>query len=120
MDESRIPRGSSVSDKQLGRAAAEGRALSFHGHQGAIVRNAYLIGMDDYHWVVARMTDLVGNEQSVMLIHKSCPMVVIESPAASIDTQHENQQTWYAEVGGAFRSFCRRTYLGKNESEEQS
>lgn len=104
-------RGSTASDKQLGRAAAEGKSARFYtdGVEKPPVLG-YVVGMDDYHWTVATVaTDGIG---VVTLVHRSCPLIAINS-VPSLGNEPEEFREWLSSVGGPFWEFCSKKYLGK-------
>ena len=111
MDTTTTRRGSSVSDKQLGRAAAEGKAVRFYteGTEKPPVLG-YVVGMDDYHWAVG----IVSTEglPLVTLIHRSCPVISI-SPEETLATEPESYRAWVIGLSAQFREFCSKKYLGK-------
>lgn len=104
-------RGSSVSDRQLGRAAVEGKVITFHvALPGQPFVAGYLVGMDDYHWAVGAK----GNEESfiVTLVHRSCPLVSI-SAEVCLPNEPEDFRSWVTGVGSSFWNTCSKKYLGK-------
>lgn len=111
MDTTTARRGSSASDKQLGRAAAEGKSARFYtdGVKEPPVLG-YVVGMDDYHWTVAAL----GSEGLgvVTLIHRSCPVISI-SPEPSLEAEPDEFRAWLTGVGGKFWELCSQRYLGK-------
>ena len=111
MDTTTTRRGSTVSDKQLGRAAAEGKAVRFYteGTEKPPVLG-YVVGMDDYHWAVGILS--TEGLPLVTLIHRSCPVISI-SPDTTLTEEPEGYREWLTGVGGQFREFCSKKYLGK-------
>lgn len=94
-------RGSMLSDKQIVEASRRGRKVIFRfvsslpGHEV----EGYVVGMDDYHWMVAtprqRPSSAMGHgdherwEQaplSTTLVHKSAPLIVLD-PTPSLDSE---------------------------------
>lgn len=109
-------RGSTASDKQLGRAAAEGKTARFYtdGVDKPPVLG-YLVGMDDYHWTVATLSSAEMPEDRVplvTLVHRSCPLISI-SPEPTLAVEPEAYREWLTGVGGKFWEFCSKKYLGK-------
>lgn len=102
-------RGSSVSDKQIARAASEGtQTVMFLGNAGGEI-TGYVVGMDDYHWLLASVSEGL---QIVHLVHKTCPLVSFLP--LGLDQEDEEDRLWVTSVGKSFWDFCRRTYLGEN------
>jgi sRNA-binding regulator protein Hfq len=102
------PRGSSVSDKQMGRAAAEGTQVVMFLASGTDI-SGYVVGMDDYHWLLASVSEGL---RIVHLVHKTCPLVSFLPHG--LDQEDEEDQQWVTSIGSPFWGFCRRTYLGEN------
>jgi hypothetical protein len=104
-------RGSFMSDKQIGRAAALKRRVGFSSQDFPRKIEGYVVGTDDYHWMV-----VVPDDGPVTyLVHKSCPLVAISS--AVVD---EDIPEWVSAIGGAFWALCRKTYLGQHDPSVQS
>lgn len=98
-----------MSDRQLGRAAVEHRRLIFHPADHESIPG-YLVGMDDFHWLVATPASDVDKHHLTVLIHKSCPLVAFSH--VFLDEESEDVQLWVKQVGKGFWEHCKTTYLG--------
>lgn len=63
-----------MSDKQIARAAVEGQRLIFRTGAWTPV-DGYVVGMDDYHWLIAAPGEESTDPVITTLIHKTCPLV---------------------------------------------
>lgn len=115
MDESRKPirSGSFMSDRQIGRAAAEGRRLTFRTVTGTI--RGYVVGADDFSWLVAVI--LLDGSVRPNLVHKACPLVEFED--VFLTTETEDDQKTIRDLGTAFWNHCNTKYLGKTATTSQ-
>jgi hypothetical protein len=112
-------RGSMVSDKQIAQAALRGRQVTFKflRTQPAHEIGGYVVGMDDYHWLVAIVIPeaLREGDQSVSLslVHKTADVINLASVATR---EHEDREarTALASLGQDFWDFCERNYGGRN------
>lgn len=93
-----------MSTKQMAYAARDGKRLTLNTSVGSVT--GYLVGMDDYHWLIAEVTET--SEVCVSLVHKGLtpharisrmPLLSDETPAI---------QAAVREAGGAFFSWCER------------
>jgi hypothetical protein len=94
--------GSSMSDKQMARAAVEGRKIIFC--TGVLTpMEGYVVGMDDYHWLIAAPSEGERGVQTT-LVHKSCPLVTFTADLLSgeIDEDREKIQS----IGHSFWRYC--------------
>lgn len=122
--ETRQRRGSEVSDKQIAQAAINGRRVTFRflSTQPSQEVTGYVVGMDDYHWMVATVVpseERKANEPPVFnaLVHKSRVDIIRLWPVSSIDAEDEPVQTLLHQVGGAFWRYCERHYMGRKGPE---
>jgi hypothetical protein len=99
--------GASVSTKQLTFAAADGRRLTFD----TLGLSGYLVGLDDYHYLVAVLDGTGQNISDVALIHKSTPLVRISLTAMLAD-EGDLVQDAVNNLGGKYIEHCRST-LGR-------
>lgn len=76
-------RGSFLSDKQVTDASRRGRQVTFKilksqpGHEVT----GYVVGKDDYHWMVAcpRLVAEAGEDTvTIQLVHKSADLIVLD------------------------------------------
>lgn len=76
-----VRRGSEASDRQVHFAVKDGRHVTFRMDGPYPPLNGYVIGVDDYHWVV------LDREGATHLVHKSCQWVTIGRPM--LDSESE-------------------------------
>lgn len=116
MNETRksIRSGSFMSDRQIGRAAAEGQRLIFITLVGPV--SGYVVGADDFSWLVATVASTV-DRPGVVLVHKSCPIVEFEG--IFLDAETEEDQKTVRDLGTAFWNHCKTKYLGKTVTTSQ-
>lgn len=115
MDQAKKPqtrRGAVMSLKQIGRAAAEERKIAFH--TGTLDISGYVVGSDDFHWMVAATHPEYGVYTA--LVHKSCPVVVFTSSTVR-DESEESQETIRG-IGAPFWKYCRETFMGPLKKEQ--
>lgn len=115
MEEAKKPqtrRGAATSDKQVGRAAVEGRKLAFH--TDAFDLAGYVVGSDDFHWFVAA----IHRDRGVYtaLVHKTCPVVVF-TPDMLSEESEVNRKAVEA-IGEPFWAVCGKTYVGPSKKEQ--
>lgn len=103
--------GSSMSNKQVAYAATTGHKITFVLAHGLGSREGYVVGMDDYHWLVAQPENdtirksIISKGNTVALDLSPAPTLVDEPPAVRVAI---------TEVGRGFWLFCDKTYFGKN------
>lgn len=113
-------RGSNVSDRQIAGAASRGRKVTFQfltanpGHEVS----GYIVGMDDYHWMVASVvpesTRVQGDSPiALSLVHKSRVDLIRLHDASTINKESESAQAALVEVGQKFWRFCDSHYAGR-------
>jgi hypothetical protein len=105
-----VPRmGSSVSAKAMARAAVEGKRIIFN-ITGDWAVCGYLVGMDDFHWIVAE----VGSSDSpeISLVHKTIPVVTFTAVTLEKETEEFRQNV--KKIGQSFWDNCKKQYLGRN------
>jgi hypothetical protein len=95
-----------ASTKAMARAAVDGRLITFSFSEERAI-SGYLIGMDDFHWVIVEM----GRGPNTNLIHKSVPHVAIGNP--NLANESEEFQKRVREMGEPFWSYCKKNYLGR-------
>lgn len=108
MNTARRKTGSAMSDRQVGRAAVEQRKLRFHGTSAHLTRDGYLVGMDDFHWLIA-VPDMASGY--LTLVHKTCPLV--DFLPVFLDDEEKDVQVWVEQVGKGFWEHCKTAYLGR-------
>jgi hypothetical protein len=110
----------------MARAAVDGRMITFIQRLGTswdddrLAFSGYLVGMDDYHWLVVPSADLVvrpDEDPNVMLIHKTCPFVMISS--AGLSDLPPAQQRRVAKIGQPFWDYCQRAGLARTATTPQ-
>lgn len=115
MDEAKKPQtrqGDVMSGKQIGRAAAEGQKLAFH--TGVLDVAGYVVGSDDFHWLVAATHKEYGVYTA--LVHKTCPVVVFTT--STLEEEPQMDRDVITGIGGPFWAWCERTYLGSSKKEQ--
>lgn len=98
-----VRRGSNASDKQIAHAVADSRQVQV-GVNGSTI-NGYVMGMDDYHWVV------VDTKTTVHLVHKSAPLFTIGRRTLSDELQ--TVQDELTPMLAPFQQFVLRELLGQ-------
>lgn len=101
-----------MSDRQLARAATSGRRLTFRLPADEAVEG-YLVGSDDFHWLVAFLGDTYLPE--ITLIHKGSASRIDISPAPTLDDENPSYREFVTRIGRGFWLFCDKTYLGKTD-----
>lgn len=98
--------GSAVSTKQIAWAAVNGRCVTFTTSVGEF--SGYVIGMDDYHWVVAD-PDGGGTHFKTRLIHKGLAPVVTVTDK-TLDQEIEPVASAVTLAGSSFWALCRKNH----------
>jgi hypothetical protein len=108
-------RGSFMSDRQLARAAVDGKKITFKiiASEYSYEVMGYVVGMDDYHWLVAVP---VAEGARLTLVHKGSADVINIPRDPHLNDEKPHVQEDVRAVGTDFWSFCRRNYLGQSES----
>lgn len=114
--------GSSMSTKQFARAVAHGRKVAFRFIRGehSTVLEGYVVGMDDYHILLATLepNSIEPDSISVRLVAKGRADITTLSPDSTLDAEPELVQKAVEEVGRGFIAYCRRTALGEQGGED--
>lgn len=102
--------GSTMSTKQMARAAVEGRRVTatWYPHETSV--SGYLVGMDDFHWFFAVP---ISDDIETVLVHKTGPDVVKIDREHSLANETSEVQALIREIGAPFVQYCERTHLGK-------
>lgn len=110
-------RGSDLSDKQIAHAAMRGRKVTFQyfSTQPAHELTGYIVGMDDYHWMVASVVSPVSHDDLIVntLVHKSRVDMIRLHPDSTIDKETPEVQEAIRQVGQAFWHYCEKNYAGR-------
>lgn len=114
-------RGSFMSDRQIAQAAINGRRVTFRflSSQPAHEITGYIVGMDDYHWMVASVVPEAERPNPTdppvlnALVHKSQVDMIRLWPLSSIGDEPEPVQTLLSQIGGAFWRYCETRYTGR-------
>jgi len=93
--------GSAMSTRQLVYAATHGRKVTFQfgpddDEQG------YIVGMDDYHWMLAVPTWDTEHPVEVVLVHKGSAGRIKISQADDLSTERPLVQQAVDRIGGRF------------------
>lgn len=105
-------------DKQLGRAAAEGRRVTFIVNIGGFAEvSGYVTGMDAYNVMV-----MVPDEDDAItwFVHKGLAPFTKFSPTETLDGEPEAVQEAVRRVGERFWQTCRERYLGHHTTSQES
>jgi hypothetical protein len=107
--------GSAMSDKQMARAAVDGRMLLFR--TGVLVpMDGYVVGMDDFHWLIATPSD--GHEPVQMtLVHKTCPLITFTDHY--LVDEDEVDRAKIQKIGSAFWNWCVTCGLARSVPTDQ-
>lgn len=95
-----------MSDRQIARAATSGRSLTF-GFIGAESLTGYVVGMDDFHWLVAHHTET--SKPTISLVHKGSAALITISPES--DLLDSGIKPFVERIGRGFFDFCTTTFL---------
>jgi hypothetical protein len=94
--------GSELSRRQLGRAAVDGRAITFFLTRDWSI-SGYLVGMDDFHWFIVDL-----EQGSTLLLHKGLiPCLAINSDPTLQGSPHEAR---VMAVGSKFLNYCAESF----------
>jgi hypothetical protein len=104
-----------MSDKQVGLAAYNRRRLAFQTTVDTV--RGYVVGMDDFHWLVAVPQIGNGREAHLVLVHKTCPLVDFSEVFLEMET--EDNKTFIRRVGMPFWEWCGRTYRGLSDTNDE-
>jgi hypothetical protein len=102
----RVTMGSQVSTKQIAWAAVNGRLVKFSTTVGD--QAGYVIGQDDFHWVIATVPQSSTAHQTA-LIHKGSAAVVTITDQL-LDSEPDPIVSSITMAGSAFWSYCRSTF----------
>jgi hypothetical protein len=102
-----------MSSKQISRAAMDRTRLRFRLNVNIDPIVGYVVGMDDYHWLVA------NQEAHVMLVHKGST-VTVEFTEQTLDNEPLDMQSRIAKIGQPFWDACTRQQRGHNNMEESA
>lgn len=109
--------GSSMSNKQVAYAATSGHKIEFQLGHGYDPIEGYVVGMDDYHWMVASPE---GDTIAKSIISKGNTVALLLSPAPTLMDEPPAVRVAITEVGRGFWLFCDKTYFGKTEPATRS
>lgn len=108
-----VRRGSFMSDRQIGRAAARRELMEFTLSTGETIQG-YVGGADDFHWLVVRPA---GYSVAQILVHKSCP--VVRFTGLTLNQEDRDSQEAVEGVCAAFWNYCTKKYTGTNPTTAQ-
>lgn len=104
--------GSSMSNKQVAYAATSGHQITFNLAHGYEPVEGYVVGADDYHWMVACVED---GDINKVIVSKGNTVSLVLSPAPTLSDEPTNIQVAISEIGRGFWLYCDKTYFGKTE-----
>lgn len=107
--------GSSMSDKQIARAAVQGQRLIFRT-VAFTPMDGYVVGMDDFHWLIASPGEL-GEPVATTLIHKTCPLVSFTD--TYLADEPDEDRTAIQRIGRPFWESCVRLGLARAISNQE-
>lgn len=113
-----------MSDRQMARAAVDGRLIIFVQELSSRLNETdrsmagYLVGMDDYHWMIVSESHLMDEEPPVILVHKSCPFVMISS-STRLSDRPKSFRTKVGKIGERFWEHCKQAHLGHTATNPQ-
>lgn len=99
------PNGSQVSSKQIAHAAAGRRQVRFVTSIETV--SGYVVGQDDYHWLVATITQ--QSDVEVVLVHKGSAALV-KFTDRTLSQEPQTAVDRIEKVGVAFWGWCKKTY----------
>lgn len=108
--------GSAMSDKQIARAAVNGQRLIFRTGAWTPL-DGYVVGMDDFHWLIASPGDLTGEPVTTTLIHKTCPLVSFTD--TYLADEPEEDRTEIEKIGRPFWAYCENQNLARRTSNQE-
>lgn len=122
----RARRGSEISDRQVAQAAIRGRQVVFRwlNTQPQHEVRGYVVGMDDYHWMVAvplpeeMLQDDGGDPIAIHLVHRSASLIVLP-PQATLAFEPTVVQDALRRIGQKFWQYCESNYANRNSSVAQ-
>lgn len=100
--------GSAMSDKQIARAAVEGQRLIFRTTAWTPL-DGYVVGMDDYHWLIASIGERDTDPVFTTLVHKTCPLVSFTDTYLADEPPED--RTVIRQIGRPFWESCMRLGL---------
>lgn len=108
-----------MSDRQIAYAATSGRKVTFtvvHQEQPIV---GYVVGSDDYHWLVADPSG-EGDVVTTSLVHKGLAPVATISPVSTLENEPPAVRAAVEGIGRGFWLFCDREYFGKKQGQDIS
>lgn len=112
--------GAFMSNKQIAKAATHGRLVTFQflSTNPAHEVTGYVVGMDDYHWMVASVLpeDLRSEDEvlALSLVHKSRVDMVRLASRGTLDQEEVTVQLALDAIGGSFWAGLDRRYNGRS------
>lgn len=79
----------------------------------------YLVGSDDFHWLVA-VNDPDSLEYLLELVHKASAPRIRIAPQPDLHTETKTFQNFVSQIGQGFWNFCNKNYLGKHVPAEET
>lgn len=108
-----------MSSKQLAYVATAGRQIRFDFLSSGACVIGYLVGMDDFHWMVATV-DAVDATICTVLLHKGAVDMVTLTGTRVLTDEDPSAKVAIEEIGRPFFDFCERTYFGKATTPKES
>lgn len=104
--ERKVTGGSAVSSKQIAWAAVNHRLVRFSTLVGD--RSGYVIGQDDFHWIIATVPQ-EGSAHQTELIHKGSAAIVTITDH-TLEAEPDPIEASITLAGSSFWAFCTATY----------
>lgn len=113
--------GSRVSSRQMAYASVNGRkitAIYFRGDAEHCV-TGYVVGMDDYHWLIAD-TQVWQRTHELVLLPKGRVDLIRLSPDSTLDKEPDAVREAIEKQSRGFHVWCEQNNLLRTTSEEQT
>lgn len=105
--------GARMSTHQMAKAATTGRKVTFRWLSANQTVEGYLVGMDDYNWLITSIGRADDSQPQTLLVHKASPDLTVISAESSLDSETGRMQAAVQEIGRAFFAYCDKTFFGK-------
>lgn len=94
----------------MARAATSGRSLAFFSVGTVMPLEGYLVGSDDFHWLVVHSEE---DGYPVSLVHKGSTTRITISPKPTLYAEPTEYQDRVRQIGTGFWEYCDKTYNPK-------
>jgi len=107
--------GSAMSTKQMAYAATAGRKITFRFLSAGVDVQGYLVGMDDYHWMVAAPNPKNEPVVETVLVHKGSADLIKIDRTSTLGAEPPAVRMAVDEIGRPFFTHCAETYSGNSK-----